>query len=81
MTVVRKRKVSLSLDEDLVEAFEALGPGSLSPEINNTLRQEHERRQQLQRLRELLDELSEQDGPLNTPEDQREIVRLQELLR
>ena len=81
MTVVKKRKVSLSLDEDLVEAFEALGPGGLSPEINNTLRQEYERRQQRQRLRELLDELSEQDGPLNTLEDQKEIVRLQELLR
>lgn len=81
MTALKKRKVSLSLDEDLVEAFEAMSPGGLSPEINETLRQEYDRRQQQQRLRDLLDELSMQDGPLETAEDQQEIARLQELLR
>jgi hypothetical protein len=81
MPVAKKRKVSLSLDEDLVEALEREEPGSLSPQVNQTLRSDFERKQQQRRLGQFLDQLNEQDGPLETPQDQAEVQRFADLLR
>lgn len=76
MTPPPKRKVSISLDADLVDKFEAIGDGNLSARVNAALRKELEHELHLLALRELLDELAERDGPLDTPEDEAEIQRL-----
>lgn len=63
MTSPLKQKVSVSLDADLVAAFEADGP--LSPQVNTALRAEWQRRRQAVALNEMLDALEERDGPLD----------------
>lgn len=80
MTNVAKRKVSITLDADLVEALEAEGRDSLSAEVNSALRMEFARRRRQQALAELLDHLAEERGSLNTPEDEAEIARYMRLL-
>jgi hypothetical protein len=57
-----KRKVSVSLDEDLVAELEA-GGEAVSTQVNDALRVhlEHRRRQRL--LGELLDRLEAEHGP------------------
>jgi post-segregation antitoxin (ccd killing protein) len=59
-----KRKVSISLDEDLVEELEREEQG-LSAQINMAVRieLEHHRRQRL--LVELLDQLDAEHGPVD----------------
>lgn len=73
-----KRKVSVSLDADLVAEFERGGP--LSSEINEALRAEFERRRNRAALKALVEELSEQYDGLDTPEDREEIARFRDLL-
>lgn len=80
MTNVAKRKVSITLDADLVEALEAGGGESLSAEVNSALRAELARRRRQQALGELLDHLAEERGRLDTPEDEAEIARYMRLL-
>jgi len=80
MTNVAKRKVSITLDADLVEALEADGGESLSAEVNSALRAEFTRRRRQQALGELLDHLAEERGRLDTPEDEAEIARYMRLL-
>lgn len=80
MTNVAKRKVSITLDADLVEALEASGGESLSAEVNSALRAEFARRRRQQALAELLDHLAEERGRLDTPEDEAEIARYMRLL-
>jgi antitoxin CcdA len=73
-----KRKVSLSLDDDLIEA---LGDESaLSAQVNEAVRNEVERRRRHQALGRLLDRLDELDGPLDTAKDEAEIARFARLL-
>ena len=74
-----KRKVSLSLDEDLVALFEG-GGEALSTQVNQALRTEVERRRRQQALAVLLQRLDELHGPLNSAEDEAEIARLMRLL-
>ena len=73
-----KRKVSLTLDDDLVEA---LGDdAALSAQVNEAIRYEVDRRRRHRSLLALLARLDEVDGPLDTPEDEAEIERFTRLL-
>lgn len=74
-----KRKVSLSLDADLIEELERDAEEALSAQVNAALRAEVERRRRQRALRQLLDELDAQDGPL-MPEDEAEIERYRRAL-
>ena len=58
-----KRKVSVSLDEDLVEELERESQG-LSAQVNLALRAELERRRRNRLLVELLDRLDAEHGPV-----------------
>ena len=80
MTSPAKRKVSVTLDADLVAAMEADGTTTLSAEVNSALRAEFTRRQRQQALTSLLDHLAEERGALDTPEDEAEIARYMRLL-
>ena len=57
-----KRKVSVSLDADLVEALEAADE-SLSAQVNSAVRAELEHRRRQRLLSQLLDRLDEEQGP------------------
>ena len=59
-----KRKVSVSLDEDLVEELES-GSEALSTQVNEAVRMEIERRRRHRHLGELLDELEVLLGPVD----------------
>ena len=80
MTSPAKRKVSVTLDADLVEAMEADGSTTLSAELNSALRAEFSRRKRRQALADLLDRLADERGRLDTPEDEAEIARYMRLL-
>ncbi len=59
-----KRKISVSLDEELVAELEAVGL-SLSAQVNAAVRAELERRRRNRRLSELLDQLDVEQGPVD----------------
>lgn len=59
-----KRKVSVSLDDDLVAELEASGE-TLSAQVNHALRIELERRRRHRLLAELLAGLDEEHGPVD----------------
>jgi antitoxin CcdA len=80
MTSPGKRKVSVTLDADLVAALEAEVGTTLSAEVNSALRAEFTRRKRQQALASLLDHLAEERGDLDTPEDEAEIARYMRLL-
>jgi antitoxin CcdA len=80
MTSSTKRKVSVTLDADLVAAVEADDTTTLSAEVNSALRAEFTRRKRQQALADLLDHLAEERGQLDTPEDEAEIARYVRLL-
>jgi hypothetical protein len=80
MTFPAKRKVSVTLDADLVAAMEADSGTTLSAEVNSVLRAEFARRKQQQALAKLLDRLADERGGLDTPEDEVEIARYVRLL-
>jgi len=58
MTSSAKRKVSITLDADLVAAMEADDSTTLSAEVNSALRAEFTRRNRQQALANLLDRLT-----------------------
>jgi antitoxin CcdA len=76
---VHKRKVSVSLDEDLVAELEK-GSEALSAQVNEAIRTVVERRRHQQALENFLDHLDAVHGPLDTEEDEREISRFVRLL-
>ena len=80
MTSPAKRKVSVTLDADLVAAMEADGSTSLSAEVNSALRAEFTMRRRQQALADLLDHLEAERGRLDTAEDEAEITRYMRLL-
>ena len=71
-----KRKVTVSIDEDLASALER--SGSMSGKLNEAGWALIEREQQALRLTNLLDQLDEQYGPL--PDDPEEDARIDRLL-
>jgi hypothetical protein len=75
-----KRKISVTLDADLVAAMEADSSTTLSAELNSALRAEFTRRRRQQALANLLDHLAEERGDLDTPDDEAEIARYMRLL-
>ncbi|HKH05467.1 MAG TPA: type II toxin-antitoxin system CcdA family antitoxin [Acidimicrobiales bacterium] len=74
-----KRKVSLSLDADLVDELEHDADEGLSSQVNVVLRAEVERRRRQRALRALLDRLAQEDGAL-TADDEGEIQRFEQAL-
>ena len=80
MTFAAKRKVSVTLDADLVAALEAGSGTTLSAEVNSALRAEFARRRRQQALADLLDHLADERGGLDTLEDEAEIARYMRLL-
>ncbi len=80
MTPQPKRKVSVTLDADLVAALEAEGGTTLSAEVNSALRAEFTRRKRAEALADLLDHLADERGRLETAEDEAEIARYMRLL-
>lgn len=72
-----KRKLSVTLDDDLADALSRTGP--LSAQINSAVRAEVERRHQQLALADLCDEIVERTGPW-TDEDEIEIARVATLL-
>lgn len=79
MALVPKRKISVTVDADLVAEVERLGD-NLSARINEALRQELAADRRHRALGELLDRLDDERGPLDTPEDEAEIQRFMRLL-
>ncbi|MGH3908758.1 MAG: BrnA antitoxin family protein [Pseudonocardiaceae bacterium] len=59
---MKKRRVTLNLDEDVVEALEAVGGRSMSSVANDALREALEVAAHRAALREWLDELDEKHG-------------------
>lgn len=70
-----KRKVSVSLDEDLVAELEA-GGEALSSQVNEAIRFELDRRRRHRLLGEMLDELDAEFGPA----DERLVKKYMDLL-
>ncbi|MGH8902925.1 MAG: hypothetical protein ACRDYA_14970 [Egibacteraceae bacterium] len=65
---MKKRRITLNLDEDVVEALEAIGGRSLSAVANDALREALELEAHRRALLRWLDELNERHGA-PTPED------------
>ena len=59
-----KRKISVSLDEDLVEELEA-GGETVSAQVNEAIRSDLSRRRRFRLLEQMLDELEVSHGPVN----------------
>ena len=72
---VAKRKVSVSLDEDLVAELET-GDEALSAQVNEAIRSEVERRRRNRLLGEMLDALDAALGPV----DEAIIAKYEQLL-
>lgn len=79
MATPPKRKVSITLDEDLVAEVEAGGEG-LSGRVNDALRADLTSRRRQRALTELLDRLAGDQDRLDTPADRAEIARFMRLL-
>jgi hypothetical protein len=74
--VAPKRKITITIDEDLVRELEAAG--SVSAQLNDGGWALVERRQRAERLTALLDQLDQTDGSL--ADDPQEDARLDQLL-
>ncbi|MGQ0778172.1 MAG: hypothetical protein ACT4NY_27805 [Pseudonocardiales bacterium] len=74
--MVSKRKITITIDEELVAALDRAG--NVSSQLNDAGWELLERRQRGERLDALLDALDEQDGPL--PDDPAADARLDRLL-
>jgi hypothetical protein len=74
--MANKRKVTITLDEDIAQELEA--GGNVSAQLNDAARDLVERRRNAQRLQALLDKFDAEDGPL--PDDPEEDARIRHLL-
>lgn len=74
-----KRKLSLSLDDDLVAELETNVEG-LSAQVNEAIRHEVVRRRRQRALVDLLALLEAEAGPLDGADDELEIARFVRLL-
>ena len=79
MTSEAKRKVSVTLDADLVGEIEARGE-NLSAHVNTALRNELAARRRHRALADLLDRLAAERGGLDSHEDEQAIHRFMQLL-
>lgn len=74
-----KRKLSLSLDDDLVAELET-NSDALSAQVNDAIRHEVTRRRRQRALGALLDHFADEAGALDTDDDEAEIARFMRLL-
>ncbi|MEA2001317.1 MAG: type II toxin-antitoxin system CcdA family antitoxin [Actinomycetota bacterium] len=74
--MAQKRKISVTLDEELVAALEG-GDETLSGQVNEAVRVEVARRARHRLLQDWLDQLDASDGPV----DEALVGRFEELLR
>lgn len=74
-----KRKVSLTLDADIVDELGDPGGTALSSQVNDALRLEISRRRRQRALGSLLERLAEEDGPLRAGELE-DVGRFEQLL-
>jgi hypothetical protein len=74
-----KRKVSLTLDADIVDELGDPAGTALSTQVNEALRVEISRRRRQRALGALLEQLAEEDGPLDAG-DLEEVGRFERLL-
>lgn len=74
--MAQKRKISVTLDEDLVSALEG-GGETLSSQVNAAVRTEVGRRARQQLLQSWLDDLEESGGPV----DETLVAGFEDLLR
>jgi antitoxin CcdA len=77
--VTSKRKVSLTLDADIVDELGDQGGTALSSQVNDALRLEISRRRRQRALGSLLERLAEEDGPLRDGELE-DVGRFEQLL-
>jgi antitoxin CcdA len=77
--VASKRKVSLTLDSDLIDELGDLPDTALSTQVNEAIRIEVSRRRRQRALRDLLEHLDAEDGPL-TGEDLEGVAYFEQLL-
>jgi len=78
MTREPKRKISVTLDADLVDEVD--DGENLSARVNAALRADLESRRRQRALGDLLDRLADERGPLDSAEDEAEIARFMRLL-
>ena len=78
MTHQPKRKISVTLDADLVAEVD--DGENLSARVNAALRADLESRRRQRALGDLLDRLADERGPLDSAEDEAEIARFMRLL-
>ena len=78
MTREPKRKISVTLDADLVAEVD--GGENLSARVNAALRADLESRRRQRALGDLLDRLADERGHLDSAEDAAEIARFMRLL-
>jgi len=64
MATLTKRKISVTIDEDLIQELEAADQ-SLSAQVNAAVRAQIEQRARHRLLAELLDELDDELGPVD----------------
>jgi len=74
--MAQKRKISVTLDDELVSALEG-AEETLSSQVNEAVRVEVERRARHTLLKDWLSEIELTDGPV----DEALVVRFEELLR
>ena len=74
-----KRKLSVSLDDDLVAELEQ-HPDALSTQVNSAVRNEIAARRRHKALGSLLEQLAKESGPLDSVDDETEIARYMRLL-
>ena len=74
-----KRKLSVSLDDDLVAELEQ-NSDALSIQVNAAVRNEVARRRRQKALALFLERLDKQSGPLDSVDDEVEIARYMRLL-
>ena len=79
MTVPAKRKVSVTVDADIVAEIEGSGE-NLSAQVNMALQDELARRRRFRALDAFLDRLAAERGALDTAEDEADIARFMHLL-
>ena len=77
--MVARRKISLSLDADLVTQLEKTGTGGISSQVNDALRAELEQRHRREALAAFLDQYWADHGPPDQDEEQ-QIERLMRAL-
>jgi antitoxin CcdA len=79
MSTPAKRKISVTVDAELVGEIEASGD-NVSARVNDALRSDLAARRRHRFLSDFLDHLDETEGPLDTPEDEANIARFMQLL-